>query len=152
MNVYERIEWLRRRLPKKTGSRAFGPLIGRSESWLSVLKLRAGESPDATVDLATARSIAAATGARVEWIVDGTGEPYEVEERYPEREQAIADYDSLPDDVVTEVRSMRFHSGSRPTKDRWKSYIDATLLAKAKGERLGKPLADEDDRPPEARR
>lgn len=156
LSAYERIEWLRMRHPQKPGMRQFGPLVGMSEGWLSTLKVRAKDNPDATIDVPTAKKVAAATGARLEWITEGVGEPFKAAvaaaDRYPERETALKDYPDLPDDVRREVMSMRFHSGSRPTVARWKSYIEATLLAKAKGERFGKPRPDEDDAPPEARR
>ena len=131
---------------------AFGDVALGNRSHVGLIL--SGKIDPANVKWGTVEKLAAAGQVSAAWLQTGQGERELASQvdRYPEREDAIAEYDNLPEDVLLEVRSMRFHSGSRPTKARWKSYIDATLLAKAKGERLGSPLPDDDDRPPEARR
>ena len=147
-SVYDRINQLREAMDPPPGFNAFSVLVGRSHGWLSTLGTRTRGNPAATIDAPTAERIAKLTGARLAWILEGEPPMMEpADERYPERDLALAEYENLPAGVAAEIRSMLFHSGSRPTVERWKGYIDATLAAAAKGERFGVALPDADDAP-----
>ena len=150
--TYDRIDWLRihpRGGGRPLGSREFSAACGMSEGWLASLRTRTNQRDadvaDIPVSLETARGVAAATGASEEWILTGGGDPYE---RYPERVEALAKYRDLPAAVRTAVESMRFHSATRPSVERWRLHIEAELAAYHRGEQLGEPLAAR-DKPPE---
>lgn len=128
---------------KVLGMREFSAWLGLSPGWLSAFKTRTKKGLEPKIDHETARKIQAKTGARIEWIV-GDSEQWE---RYPEREDALRGYRDLPPAVVAEVRSMSFHSQASPSAERWKSYIDATLIAYHRGELMGEAV-NVDDEPP----
>jgi hypothetical protein len=151
--VLERLEAIR--IERGLSEGAFSKLCGWRRTQYGVVAKRLRDGTTKNIDPATAKLLEEKLGVRAEWLMFGT-EPRDVTAvapRYPEREEALASYPDLDPEVRREIASMVLHASSRPTKARWMAYIDATIAAKAKGERLGAPSVEtEDETPPIARR
>lgn len=156
MSVYERLEWLRLRVFDADGlvmgSREFSVFVGQSEGWLSALKTRTKTEPWRTITAEVALGVASACDSNAEWILTGRGQPFRP--RYPERDEALAEFPDLPAEVRNEILGMKFHlgGGARPSKRRWIGYIETTLAAFARGEKFGEHVPESADAKPTAGR
>lgn len=114
-----------------------------------------GRTDPAHLELETVRRLAQTGQVSLTWLQTGDG-PREVDaepDRYPEREQVLAEYIDIDPEIRELVMGMQLLRGVKPSKAIWRSMIDGMIAAKARGERLTTPSAEtENEVPPLARR
>lgn len=131
--------------------RGLAKAAGLTPSHVGLIESGRSQSPEAT----TVSKLAKALRVPYAWLSDGEGshEPGDRPVRYENCEAAIAFMGSKwSDGAVGELRSFAGLSPTDFAVDLWIGMGNTIERARATGQKIGRPLEDEDDTPPAGRK